>query len=61
MLGQRTRVLASIAAVDSYPVADGVSLRVIADSFEADGALLQRRVVKIGDAGLDGVIESLEP
>ena len=39
----------------------GVGLRLVAGRFEAGDALLQRRVVQIGDAALDGVIEPLEP
>nr|WP_245427392.1 hypothetical protein [Roseiarcus fermentans] len=39
----------------------GVGLRLVADRLQARNALLQRRVVQIGDAGLDGVIEPLEP
>ena len=39
----------------------GVGLGLIADRLQAGDALLQRRVVQIGDAGLDGVIEPLEP
>ena len=39
----------------------GVGLRLVADRLEACDALLQRRVVEIGDAGLDGVIEPLQP
>ena len=39
----------------------GVGLRLVADRFEACDALFQRRVVEIGDSGLDGVIEPLEP
>ena len=37
----------------------GVGLRLVADRLEARDALLERRVVEIGDAGLDGVIEPL--
>src|SRR5579872_6397944 len=39
----------------------GVGLRLVADRFEACDTLLQHWVVEIGDAGLDGVIEPLEP
>ena len=39
----------------------GVGLRLIADGLEASYAILERRVVQIGDAGLDGVIKPLEP
>ena len=38
----------------------GVGLRLIADRLQAGDALLQRRVVQVGDAGLDGVVEPLE-
>ncbi len=38
----------------------GVSLGLIADSFEAVDAVLQRWVVQIGDAGLYGVVEPPE-
>ena len=39
----------------------GVGLGLIADRLQAGDALLQRRVVQVGDADLDGVIEPLEP
>ena len=38
----------------------GVGLGLIADRLQASDALLQRRVVQVGDTGLDGVIEPLE-
>ncbi|MCL4065191.1 hypothetical protein M3484_01195 [Pseudomonas sp. GX19020] len=38
----------------------GIGSRLIADDLEAGDALLERRVVEIGDAGLDGVIGALE-
>jgi hypothetical protein len=40
--------------------ANGVSLRFVADRLEASDALLQRRIVETGDAGLDGVIEPFQ-
>ncbi|MGO8835766.1 MAG: hypothetical protein ACLQE9_23545, partial [Roseiarcus sp.] len=36
-------------------------MRLVADRLEACDALLQRRVVENGNAGLDRVIEPLEP
>ncbi len=39
----------------------GVGLGLIADCLQAGNALLQGRVVQVGDAGLDGVIEPLQP
>jgi len=41
--------------------ARGIGLSLVADRLEARDALLQRRVVEIGDAGLDGVIEPFQP
>jgi len=38
----------------------GICLGLIPNGLEAANAFLQRRVVQIGDAGLDGVIEPLE-
>lgn len=38
----------------------GIDLRLIADHLEAGDALGKRRVVQIGDAGLNGVVETLE-
>ena len=38
----------------------GVGLRLIADGLEAVDAVLERRVVQVGDARLDGVVEALE-
>ncbi|WP_030540348.1 MULTISPECIES: hypothetical protein [Alphaproteobacteria] len=38
----------------------GVGPGLIADDLEAGDAFLERRVVKIGDARLDGVVEALE-
>ncbi|WP_246722668.1 hypothetical protein [Aureimonas sp. OT7] len=38
----------------------GIGLRLIADHLETGDALLKRRVVQIGDARLDGVVEPLE-
>jgi hypothetical protein len=35
-------------------------LRLVADRLVAHDALPKRRVVEIGDAGLDGIAESLE-
>ena len=46
--------LSSIAAARA-----GVGLRLIADRLEVCNALLQRRVVEIGNAGFDGAIEPL--
>jgi hypothetical protein len=40
--------------------AHGIGLRLIADSFQAVDAVLKRRVVQVGDARLDGVVEALE-
>ncbi|WGJ15143.1 hypothetical protein QEV83_02210 [Methylocapsa sp. D3K7] len=39
----------------------GVGLGLIADRLEDGDSLLERRIVQIGDAGLDGVIEPLQP
>lgn len=39
----------------------GVGLGLIADRLKADDAFLERRIVQIGDAGLDCVIEPLQP
>ncbi len=39
----------------------GVGLGLIANGLQAGDALLQGRVVQVRDAGLDGVIEPLEP
>ena len=39
----------------------GVDLGLIADGLEAVDAVLERRVVQVGDAHLDGVVEALEP
>ncbi|KPH62112.1 hypothetical protein [Novosphingobium sp. ST904] len=38
----------------------GVGTGLIADDLEAGYSLLERRVVQIGDAGLNGIIEPLE-
>jgi hypothetical protein len=38
----------------------GIGLRLIADGLEAVDAVLERRVVQVGDARLDGVVEALE-
>ncbi|MFN8682168.1 hypothetical protein ACDP63_13640 [Paracoccus sp. P2] len=38
----------------------GVSPRLIADDLETGDTLLERRVVQISDADLDGIIEALE-
>ncbi|WP_245439454.1 hypothetical protein [Aminobacter sp. MSH1] len=38
----------------------GVGPRLIAENLQASDPLLQRRVVQIGNARLDGVIEPLE-
>jgi hypothetical protein len=38
----------------------GISLRLIADGLEAVDTVLKRRVVQVGDAHLDGVVEALE-
>ncbi len=38
----------------------GIGPRLIADDLEAGDTLLERRVVQIGNARLDGVIEPLE-
>ena len=38
----------------------GISFGLVPNGFEAGDTLLQRRVVQIGDARLDGVIEPLE-
>jgi hypothetical protein len=38
----------------------GIGLRLIADGFQAIDAVLERRVVQVGNARLDGVVEALE-
>ena len=38
-----------------------LGLRLIADRFEAGDPVLERRVVQIGHAALDGVVKALEP
>ncbi|MBB6254857.1 hypothetical protein [Nitrospirillum iridis] len=38
----------------------GIGLRLIADDLQAVDAVLKRRVVQVGDARLDGVVEALE-
>ncbi|MDD2876268.1 MAG: hypothetical protein PHT60_03460 [Acidiphilium sp.] len=38
----------------------GIGLRLIADGLEAVDAVLERRVVQVGDTRLDGVVEALE-
>jgi hypothetical protein len=38
----------------------GVGLRLVADSLEAVDPVLERRVVDVGDARLDGVVEALQ-
>ncbi|MEP3688990.1 MAG: hypothetical protein ABJN05_18060 [Sulfitobacter dubius] len=38
----------------------GVRPRLIADDLQAGDAFGQRRIVQIGNPGLDGVIETLE-
>jgi hypothetical protein len=38
----------------------GIGLRLIADGLEAVDTVLERRVVQVGDARLDGVVEALE-
>ncbi len=40
--------------------APGIGLRLIAGSFQAIDAVLERRVVQVGNARLDGVVEALE-
>jgi hypothetical protein len=37
----------------------GIGLRLIADGLQAVDAVLERRVVQVGDACLDGVVEAL--
>ena len=39
----------------------GIGLGLIANRLQTGDALLERRVAQIGDAGFDGVIESLQP
>jgi hypothetical protein len=39
----------------------GIGLGLIADRLQTGDALLQGRIVQIGDAGLDGVIQAFEP
>ena len=39
----------------------GVGLGLIADGLEAGDAVLEGRVVQVGDAVFDGVVEALEP
>ncbi|WP_029312248.1 MULTISPECIES: hypothetical protein [Acidiphilium] len=38
----------------------GIGLRLIADGLQAVDAVLERRVVQVGDARLDGVVEAFE-
>ena len=38
----------------------GIGLRLIADGLQAVDAILERRVVQVGDARLDGVVKALE-
>ena len=55
-------VIACCPALSSHRLgALGVGLGLIADGLQAGDAVLQRRVVQIGDAVLDGVVEPLEP
>jgi hypothetical protein len=37
----------------------GIGLRLIADGLQAVDTVLKRRIVQVGDARLDGVIEAL--
>ena len=46
--------------LEHRPGALGAGLSVIADGLEAVDAVLERRIVQIGDARFDGVIEALE-
>jgi len=55
---RRYRLLSCILEHGLRPV--GVGLGLIADGFEAVDAVFQRRVVQIGHARLDGIIEALE-
>ena len=57
--GGRDRLLAR--AVRHRLGAIGVGPGLVAEGLQAGDALPQRRVVQVGDAGLDGVIEPLEP
>jgi hypothetical protein len=57
--GGRDRPLAR--ALSHRVGAIGVGLGLVADGVQADDALLERRIVQVGDAGLDGVIEPLQP
>ncbi len=39
----------------------GIGLGLVADGFQAGDALFQGRVIKVGNAAFDGVVEALEP
>jgi hypothetical protein len=57
--GRRDRLLA--CAFGHRLGAVGVGLGLVADSFQGGDALLQGRVIKVGDTAFDGVVKALEP
>ena len=57
--GGRDRLLAH--AFGHRLGAVGVGLGLVADGFQAGDALLQGRVVQVGNTAFDGVVEALEP
>jgi hypothetical protein len=53
--------LADLSAFEHGGRSFRLGLRLIADRFEAGDAVLERRVVQIGNAAFDGVVKPLEP
>ena len=57
--GERDGLLADAFEGSSRSL--GFGLRLVTDRFEAGDAVLERRVVQLGDAALAGVVKTLEP